>query len=51
MQGANTSKTILPCGRRVHLHKSASLKKVFEQTLTNQRNEATNDHKMIGTST
>ena len=30
MQGAKTSKTMLPCERRVHLHKSASFKMMFE---------------------
>ena len=31
LQGAKTSKTMLPCKRRVHLHKSASFKMIFEQ--------------------
>ena len=31
MQGAETSKTMLPYWRRVHLHKSASFKTIFYQ--------------------
>ena len=30
MQGSKTSKIMLPCGRRAHLHKSASFKTIFE---------------------
>ena len=46
MQGAKTSKLMLPCGRRVHLHKSASSKAIFEQLLTNHENDAKIDSKM-----
>ena len=35
MQGAKTSKIMLPCQRHVHLHKSDSFKTIFEQILTN----------------
>ena len=42
MQGAKTSKIMFPCGRRVHLHKSASFK-------TNLINDAKNNPKMIDT--
>ena len=31
MQGAKTSKNMLLCQRRVHLHKSASFKTIFHQ--------------------
>ena len=37
MQGAETSKIMLPCERRVHLHKSASFKTIFEKDLTNRQ--------------
>ena len=30
MQGTETSKTMLPCWRRVHLHKSRISKTIFE---------------------
>ena len=47
MRSAKTSKHKLPCRRRVHLHKSASFKTIFEQkTLTNKTN-CKNDHTMI----
>ena len=43
MQGAKTSKIMLPYGRRVYLQKSASFKTIFEKILPNHEN----DPKMI----
>ena len=43
MQGAKTLKTIFPCSRRVHLHKSAGLKTIFEQIPNKHKNDAKND--------
>ena len=40
---------MFPCGRRVHLHKSANLKTIFENILTNHTNYVKNDPKMIET--
>ena len=37
LQGAKASKNMLSCARRVHLHKSACLKTLFEKILTNQK--------------
>ena len=47
MQGAKTSKIMRPCGRHVHLHKSASFKTIFEQFQTNHKNDAIIVPKMI----
>ena len=47
MQGAKTSKNMLPCEPRVHLHKSASLTTIFNKLLTNHKNDAKIDSKMI----
>ena len=48
MQGAKTSKTMFPCGRRVHLHKSAGFKTSFEQIQKSHKNHAkVNNPKMI----
>ena len=41
---------MLPCGRRVHLHKSASFETIFEQIQTNHKNDAENDPNIIGKS-
>ena len=45
-QGAETSKTMFPCGRRVHLHQSDNFKTVFEQIPTNNKNDVKIDPKM-----
>ena len=45
-----TSKAMLPCWRRVHLHKSSSFKKETERILKHSKNDAKNDPKMIDTS-
>ena len=47
MQGAKTSKIMFPCGRRVHLHKSASFKLIFGKFRTNHKNDAKIDTKII----
>ena len=47
MQGAKVSKTMLPCWRRVHLHKSASFKTIFENIQANHTNDAKIDSRMI----
>ena len=47
MQGAKTSKTMLPCGRSEHFHKSASFKTSFEQIQKDHKHDASNDPKMI----
>ena len=47
MQGAITSKNMLPRRRRVHLHKSASFKTIFDQIKKNHKKYAKNDPKMI----
>ena len=47
MQGAKTSKNMLPCGRRVHLHKSISFNTIFEQIQIDHKNDDKNDPKMI----
>ena len=47
MQGAETSKIMLPCWRSVHLHKSASFKTIFEQNQTNPKKNANNDLQML----
>ena len=47
MQGAKTSKIILPRSRGVHLHKSASFKTIFETFLTHHKNDDEIDPKMI----
>ena len=39
MQGAKTSKFLIQCGRRVHLHKSASFKTSLEQIQTSYNPE------------
>ena len=46
MQGAETSKTMFPCWRRVHLHESASFKTIFERLQTNHKKYAKIDPKM-----
>ena len=43
MQGTETSKPMLPCGCRVHLHQLANFKTVFKQIQTNHTNYAKND--------
>ena len=43
MQGAKTSKNILPYEGRVYLHKAASFKTIFENILTNLENSAKSD--------
>ena len=50
MQGAKTSKNMLPCKRRVHLYKSTSFKTVFKQIQNNHKNDAKIDPKMVETS-
>ena len=45
MHGAKTSKVMFPCWRRVHLHKTASFKAIFEQVQKNHKNYAKNDPK------
>ena len=40
MQGAKTSKIMLPCWRRVHLDKSACFKTIFEQIPKIDENDA-----------
>ena len=40
---AQTSKFIIPCKLRVHLHKSPSFKTIFKRLLTNPKNDAKND--------
>ena len=47
MQGAKTSKTMSPCGRRVHIHKSASFKTIFEQIPNIDKSSAKTDSEMI----
>ena len=48
MQSAETSKKIiLPCGRRVHLHKSASFKMIVENIQTNHKKDGTIDAELI----
>ena len=48
-QGDQTSKTIFPCTRSVHLQKSASFKTIFEQITINHTNDAKHDSKIIET--
>jgi hypothetical protein len=40
MQGAKTSRIMLPCWRRAHLHKSASFEASFEQIQTSDKTNA-----------
>ena len=40
MQGATKSKYMLPCGRRVHLHKPISFQTIFEQIPQNHKIDA-----------
>ena len=40
MRGAETSTAVLPCGRGVHLHNSASFETKCEQLQTNHTNDA-----------
>ena len=47
MQGAKTSNIMLACWRRVHLHKSASFKRIFEQIQTNQKRDTNFNSTMI----
>ena len=50
MQVAKASQIMLPCGRRVYLHKSTSFKKIrtiSEPFLTNKRIDAKVNHNMI----
>ena len=47
MQGAETSKTIIPCERRVHLHKTATSKTTNKSK--HIKNNAKDDSKMIET--
>ena len=49
MQGAITSKFMFPCGRRVHLHRSACYKTIFEQLQTNHNKYANIDPTIIET--
>ena len=46
LQGAENSKTMFPCKRRVHLHQSIIFQTVFKQLLTNHENDAKNDPEM-----
>ena len=48
MQGDKTSKIMIPCGRRVNLHKSANFKTISEQNLTNHNDDVKTDSEMIG---
>ena len=48
MRGVETSRTMLPCRRGVHLHKSASLKMIFEKTKQIMQFILTIDPKTIG---
>ena len=41
---------MLPCRRRVHVHKSASFKTIFEQILNIYENDAKTNPRMIETS-
>ena len=43
----NLGKTMLPCLRRVHLHKSASFKTIFEPIQTNHKKDSKIDPKII----
>ena len=47
MRGAKNSKTMLPCGRRVHLYNSVSFKMVFEKIQTNHKDDAKIDPETI----
>ena len=47
MQGAETSKSMLPCGRRVHLHESAIFETIFEQIKKHHKNDIKVDRKNI----
>ena len=47
MQGADFSKSMFPCVRRVHLHKSASFKLIRGKIQTNPTNNAKSGPKMI----
>ena len=46
MRVTNTSEFMVPYGRRVHLHKSASFQTTIEQLLTNDKIYTNNDLKM-----
>ena len=39
MRGAETSDTMLPCERGIHLHKSANFKIIFEKLQRNHKND------------
>ena len=47
MQGAKTSQIMLPCWRRVHLHKSARFKMIPDKILTNQKHHLKIGPKML----
>ena len=47
MQDAKTLKTMFVCGRRVHLHESASCKTSFKRYLKSHRNDNKIDPKVI----
>ena len=47
MRGAETSNTLLPCWRGVHLHKAASFKMIFEKIQTKHTYDAKMDPKTI----
>ena len=47
MQGAKTSKAMLPCERPVYLHKLVRSKTIFEQIAQNHKNNAKNDPKKV----
>ena len=47
MQGAKTSKAMFPCGRSEHLHKSTGFKTIFENILTNHKNDTKMDPKTV----
>ena len=47
MQGAKTFKIMFLCERRVHLHKSAGFKTIFEEIPPNHKNDAKNDSNII----
>ena len=51
MQGAKTLKAMLLCRRRVHSHKSFSIKTIFEQFIKNHTHGVKNDSNIVKQST
>ena len=47
MQGAETSKTMIPCWRRVHFHKSTIFETMLEKIQKHHKHYAKIDPKMI----